>query len=244
MATLHGTLSGLATKKLMERAFSIFGEARYQRLAAISVAHLYNLRQRTGYLRVRQVFTKTRPVNLPIGERRAPAPNNRPGSPRAWTACIKAIRMASKASITSTPWTASPSTKGSRAASASARPSSSPCSRNCCKASPSPSSDFTATTARSSSITKSRNCSTSCSSKSKPNHAPDTATITLRLNPKIMQSCANTWAIATSRNASQPWSMPSAGSTSTLTSTSTGRACSPKPSPTSVAEAASATPTN
>ena len=38
--TLHGTLSGLATKKLMERAFSIFGETRYQRLAAISVAHL------------------------------------------------------------------------------------------------------------------------------------------------------------------------------------------------------------
>ncbi len=77
--TLHGTLSGLATKKLMERAFSIFGEARYQRLAAVSVAHLYNLRQRSGYLRVRQVFTKTRPVNIPIGERRAPAPNNRPG---------------------------------------------------------------------------------------------------------------------------------------------------------------------
>ncbi len=77
--TLHGTLSGLATKKLMERAFSIFGEARYQRLAAISVAHLYNLRQRTGYLRVRQVWTKTRPVTVPIGERRAPAPNNRPG---------------------------------------------------------------------------------------------------------------------------------------------------------------------
>ncbi len=77
--TLHGTLSGLATKKLMERAFSIFGEARYQHLAAISVAHLYNLRRRTGYLRVRQVWTKTRPVTVPIGERRAPAPNNRPG---------------------------------------------------------------------------------------------------------------------------------------------------------------------
>ena len=77
--TLHSTLSGLATKKLMERAFWIFGETRYERLAAISVAHLYNLRQRTGYLRVRQVFTKTRAVNLAIGERRAPAPNNRPG---------------------------------------------------------------------------------------------------------------------------------------------------------------------
>ena len=38
--TLHGTLSGLATKKLMERAYCLFGDARYQRLATISVAHL------------------------------------------------------------------------------------------------------------------------------------------------------------------------------------------------------------
>jgi len=77
--TLHGTLSGLATKKLMERAFEVFGERRYQRLASISVAHLYNLRKRTGYLRHRQVWTKTRPVTIAIGERRAPAPNNLPG---------------------------------------------------------------------------------------------------------------------------------------------------------------------
>lgn len=76
---LHGTLSGLATKKLMERAFLIFRELRYQRLATISVAHLYNLRQRSVYQRVRQVWTKTRSVTVPIGERRAPAPNNRPG---------------------------------------------------------------------------------------------------------------------------------------------------------------------
>ena len=67
--TLHGTLSGLATKKLMERAFAVFGEVRYQRLAVISVAHLYNLRQRSGYLRGRQVWTKTRAVNVPRGER-------------------------------------------------------------------------------------------------------------------------------------------------------------------------------
>lgn len=76
---LHGTLSGLATKKLMERAYGLFGDARYQRLATISVAHLYNLRQRPRYQHQRQVWTKTRPVVLPIGERRAPAPNNRPG---------------------------------------------------------------------------------------------------------------------------------------------------------------------
>jgi transposase InsO family protein len=76
---LHGTLSGLATKKLMERAFELFGEARYERLAGISVAHLYNLRQGEGYQRQRQVWTKTRPVSIAIGERRAPAPNNQPG---------------------------------------------------------------------------------------------------------------------------------------------------------------------
>lgn len=76
---LHGTLSGLATKKLMERALLIFGDARYQRLATISAGHLYNLRKSTGYQRQRQVWTKTRPVAVAIGERRAPTPNNRPG---------------------------------------------------------------------------------------------------------------------------------------------------------------------
>jgi hypothetical protein len=77
--SLHGTLSGPATKKLMERAWRLFGDPRYERLAAISVAHLYNLRQRKGYQRHRQLWTKTRPVTIPIGTRRAPTPNNRPG---------------------------------------------------------------------------------------------------------------------------------------------------------------------
>ena len=77
--TLHGTLSGPATKKLMERAWRVFDDPHYERLATISVAHLYNLRKRAGYVRHRQTWTKTRPVNLAIGERRAPAPNNRPG---------------------------------------------------------------------------------------------------------------------------------------------------------------------
>jgi transposase InsO family protein len=77
--SLHGTLSGPATKKLMERAFHLFADRRYERLAAISVAHLYNLRQRSGYQRHRKLWTKTRPVTIPIGTRRAPAPHNRPG---------------------------------------------------------------------------------------------------------------------------------------------------------------------
>jgi transposase InsO family protein len=85
--TLHGTLSGLATKKLMERAYNVFGETHYERLAVISVAHLYNLRKHTGYQRHRRAWTKTRPVTIAIGERRAPAPNNQPGYLRVDSVC-------------------------------------------------------------------------------------------------------------------------------------------------------------
>ena len=67
--TLHGTLSGLATKKLMERAYGIFGDALYQRLATISVAHLYNPRLRGGRLCVSVPTTST---SARSGPRRAP----------------------------------------------------------------------------------------------------------------------------------------------------------------------------
>ena len=102
--TLYSTLSGLATKKLMERAYRLFGDVRYERLADISVAHLYNLRRQTGYQHKRRVWNKIRPVMVAIGERRAPAPNNQPGYLRV-DAYIKATRMASKLFITSIPWT-------------------------------------------------------------------------------------------------------------------------------------------
>jgi transposase InsO family protein len=76
---LHGTLSGPATKCLMQRAVAVFGDARYARLAGISVAHLYNLRRARGYALRRRHWTKTRGHSVPIAERRAPAPDNRPG---------------------------------------------------------------------------------------------------------------------------------------------------------------------
>jgi hypothetical protein len=40
---LHSTLSGPATEKLMERALLVFGDVRFERLASISVSHLYNI---------------------------------------------------------------------------------------------------------------------------------------------------------------------------------------------------------
>lgn len=76
---LHGTLSGPATKKLMERALLVFGDARFERLAGISVSHLYNLRGGKPYQNKRRHWTKTRPTGIPIGQRRAPRPNGIPG---------------------------------------------------------------------------------------------------------------------------------------------------------------------
>ena len=76
---LHQTLSGPATRCLMQRAFTVYGDARYARLATLSVGHLYNLRRQAGYQATRLHWTKTKGHAVPIGERRAPAPDGRPG---------------------------------------------------------------------------------------------------------------------------------------------------------------------
>ncbi|BAM07020.1 integrase catalytic domain-containing protein [Leptospirillum ferrooxidans] len=75
----HGTLSGPATKKLMERAVKIYGEEKYAVLSGISVSHLYNLRGGKEYISKRRHWTKTRSTKAPIGERRAPRPEGSPG---------------------------------------------------------------------------------------------------------------------------------------------------------------------
>jgi len=75
----HQQPSGPVIKKLCERAWERFDESKYERLAGISVSHLYNLRQSTAYQRQRCVLTKTRPKAAKIGTRRKPRPNDQPG---------------------------------------------------------------------------------------------------------------------------------------------------------------------
>jgi len=75
----HETLSGPATQKILYREFHEFADARFERLAEISVAHIYNLRKHRGYRERRLHFEKTRPVRTAIGERRRPDPAGRPG---------------------------------------------------------------------------------------------------------------------------------------------------------------------
>jgi transposase InsO family protein len=76
---LHDTLSGVATRALAQRAWRVYGDARYARLAQISVSHLYNLRAGQAYRQRRQTWTKTRPSPVAIAVRKAPAPNGLPG---------------------------------------------------------------------------------------------------------------------------------------------------------------------
>jgi len=75
----HETLSGPATRRILERAHQVYKQPEYARLAAISVAHLYNLRKHSRYRERLLNYTKTRPTAVSIGERRKPQPQGQPG---------------------------------------------------------------------------------------------------------------------------------------------------------------------
>lgn len=77
---LHDTPNGLTAKRLFERAWTVHGDARYERLAGISVAHLYNLRATPRYQDCRISWQGTRAgKGVAIGVRRAPRPQGRAG---------------------------------------------------------------------------------------------------------------------------------------------------------------------
>jgi transposase InsO family protein len=75
----HETLSGPATRRILEREHLLYKRPEYARLATISVAHLYNLRKHTRYRERLLNYTKTRPTAVSIGERRKPQPQGQPG---------------------------------------------------------------------------------------------------------------------------------------------------------------------
>lgn len=76
---LHDTPCGHAVKKLCERAHHVFDDKAYERLAKLSISHLYNLRDSARYKRQRKTFTKTQSRQVAIGERRKPYPEGKPG---------------------------------------------------------------------------------------------------------------------------------------------------------------------
>lgn len=75
----HSNLSGHAVQRILEREFLIFGQAAYERLAGISVAHIYRIRCSAAYRKHNTTYQSTRPSVIPIGERRKPRPDGKPG---------------------------------------------------------------------------------------------------------------------------------------------------------------------
>ena len=75
----HERLSGPATRHILQCEYEQYGDKRYERLAKISVAHLYNLRASARYRNQAAVFEPTRSSAIAIGERRRPDPQDRPG---------------------------------------------------------------------------------------------------------------------------------------------------------------------
>ena len=74
-----GQMSGSATRAVLRRAWTVFGDPRFERLAGLSNGHLYNLRASRTYRNVRRVWHRTRPTPVAIGVRRRPQPHGQPG---------------------------------------------------------------------------------------------------------------------------------------------------------------------
>lgn len=75
----HGRISGPATRKILEREYTVFGKNEYENVKRISSSHIYNLRQTRQYVSHARTYEKTNPVDRNIGERRKPEPLGKPG---------------------------------------------------------------------------------------------------------------------------------------------------------------------
>jgi transposase len=100
----HENLSGPATRRILEQEYREYGKLEYERLAFISVAHLYNLRKQPRYRERRFRYIKTRPLRWPSENGGDPIRKAGPvfcGS----TPCTKAIRREATACFISMPHT-------------------------------------------------------------------------------------------------------------------------------------------
>ena len=71
--------NGRAIKEMMRSTYLDYGDVKFEKLAKISVSHLYNLKKTATYETENLTYTKTLPVQRDIGERRKPRPDGTPG---------------------------------------------------------------------------------------------------------------------------------------------------------------------
>lgn len=75
----HERLSAPATKGILQREYNVFNKEEYQNISKVSVSHIYNLRETRQYRSHSLTIKKTNSRQIPIGERRRPEPEGRPG---------------------------------------------------------------------------------------------------------------------------------------------------------------------
>jgi predicted DNA-binding transcriptional regulator AlpA len=75
----HKRLSGPATKKILEREYTLFSKEDYNNISSISCSHIYNLRETRQYRSHSITVKKTNPTKVSIGDRRKPDPEGKPG---------------------------------------------------------------------------------------------------------------------------------------------------------------------
>ena len=75
----HEDLSGPAIRRILQREYGVYNKPEFERLAGLSVSHLYNLRHSETYRRCRVRVEPTRATAVSIAERRKPDPRGRPG---------------------------------------------------------------------------------------------------------------------------------------------------------------------
>jgi transposase InsO family protein len=76
----HEGLSGASVRRVLQREFEVYGRAEFERLAGISVGHIYNLRKTKLYRSRRVVVERTAPQRRAAwAQRRRPEPGGAPG---------------------------------------------------------------------------------------------------------------------------------------------------------------------
>ena len=76
---VHEDLSGPAIRRILQREYEVYHKPEFERLAGLSVSHLYNLRHSETYRRRRVRVEPTRGTAVSIAARRKPDPRGRPG---------------------------------------------------------------------------------------------------------------------------------------------------------------------
>ena len=71
--------TGGAVRKTFRDMYEVYGDKRFERLANISVSHIYNLRSTRQYTTQSLIYTKTNPTSVAIGMRIKPQPLGKPG---------------------------------------------------------------------------------------------------------------------------------------------------------------------